>query len=129
MIRHDAGPIDRQGKAADRTREWGEYGDRSPGYALCAHPGDEIQLNPQRRRMGKWVMLIGAIILFVGLLGFSLIADFLPVSLLLPSSDPHTYYRIVPTGAESFLASSLLAATGSLLCVTGFVIHRRRKPD
>ncbi len=76
--------------------------------------------------MGKWIIVIGAIILFVGLLGFSPIAGFLPVSLVLPSSDPHTYYRVVPTGAESALASSLLAATGLLLCVAGFVIHRRR---
>jgi hypothetical protein len=76
--------------------------------------------------MGKWIIVIGAIILFVRLLGFSPIADFLPVSLLLPSSDAHTYYRIVPTGTESALASSLLAATGLLLCVAGFLIHRRR---
>jgi hypothetical protein len=76
--------------------------------------------------MGKWIIVIGAIILFVGLLGFSPVAELFPVSLLLPSSDPHTYYRIVPTGAESALAPSLLAATGLLLCVAGFVIHRRR---
>lgn len=76
--------------------------------------------------MGKCVIVIGAIILFVGLLGFSPIAGLLPISLVLPSSDSHTYYRVVPTGAESALASSLLAATGLLLCVAGFVIHRRR---
>ena len=79
--------------------------------------------------MGKCIIVIGAIILFVGLLGCSPTAGLLPVSLLLPSSDPHTYYRVVPTGAESFLASSLLAATGALLCGAGFVIHRRRRRD
>jgi hypothetical protein len=76
--------------------------------------------------MGKWIIVIGAIFLFVGLLGFSPVADFLPVSIILPSSDPHTYYRVVPTGAESALVYSLLAATGLLLCVAGLLIHRRR---
>lgn len=79
--------------------------------------------------MGKSIIAIGAVILLVGLLGLPPIADFLPVSFRLPSSDPYTYYRVVPTGQDSHLASALLAATGLLLCGAGLVIHRRRKRE
>jgi hypothetical protein len=79
--------------------------------------------------MGKSIMVIGAIALFVGLLGLPPFADFLPVSFVLPSSDPRTYYRIVAIDPGSLLVPASLAATGSLLCGACFAIHRGRRRE
>src|SRR5690606_36538002 len=82
-------------------------------------------LGRQGQIMGKLIIAIGVVILCSGLFDFPPILDFLPLSLVFPSSDPHSYYRAVPGSQAPVLASILLVVLGSLLCWAGLTLHRR----
>jgi len=76
--------------------------------------------------VGKAIIAVGVLLAVIGILGIPPIADVLPLSFSFPSSDSHTYYRVVRTGNSSWLVPTLIILAGLALCRAGLVVHRTR---